>query len=379
MAKELTVALPSWGSLLREYIKTVFYYSAEEYIDEIKHTPSGFIVKSNNIRSSLSKSIDFAKQIVDEIESDSGAAQKFPVQSNDKRTINQIKNFFALKKEEDSISKIFKEYSEYLNSKCSDNELQLCLQNFNNGYSVGVKGIVRFAALSIFKPEQYEYGHSLGNSKKYTMNLDLHSTVLGMAGFIQARIGKVPIRKQDYITVLITPEYLSKKIENITLKKYKEGMKLIRGNQIPGLSPVEALTLWLGLTYSTSEMDSINVFAIREPFGQTPSSLYHRYTFNLKAFMSIAERIRNAGSLYAENYEYLLKEALKSNAKERTFAINIVKKIFQVINGTERPEQLIYIASREALVGFKSSKISFIRNIAPMVATGIQRAILSLD
>ena len=95
--------------------------------------------------------------------------------------------------------------------------------------------------------------------------------------------------------------------------------------------------------------------------------------------MSVAKRIKNAGKLYAENYEYLLKEALKYNSKERTFAINVVKKIFQVINGTERPEQLVYMASREALVGFKSSKISFIRRIAPMVSTTIQQAILSSD
>ena len=98
-------------------------------------------------------------------------------------------------------------------------------------------------------------------------------------------------------------------------------------------------------------------------------------TEHLKAVMSVAEKISNAGERPLKSYEHLLKEALKYNAKERAFAINIIKKIFQVTIGSARPEELTYLASRESLVRSKSSKVSYIRRIAPIVALTIQQSI----
>jgi len=376
MEKELRVSLPPQGSLLREYIKTVFYYADySDPLDEITPTAEGFTIKSNNIRSSLSESIRLAIQTLnDNSQKTNSKKSEFPFHSNDKRwkTIDKIKDFLFLKG--DSLSELFTEYAEYLNAKCTDNELQQCLQTYHNGYSEDVRKTTRLAGLSVFKPENYQYVRSLGYSREFHLNLGVHSTLIGMAGFILSKISRVPINKNNFLTVLITPEDISRKIKTLQLRKPLEAMRSLREKGIPGLYPTEALMLWLGLTYSNSEMNLINVFIIKEPFGQTPSSLYHEYTFNLKTVMSVAEIIRNAGERYSKSYEHLLKEALKYNAKERTFAINIVKKIFQVINGSARPEQLTYLASREALIGSKSSKVSYIRKIAPIVALTIQQS-----
>lgn len=108
----------------------------------------------------------------------------------------------------------------------------------------------------------------------------------------KSKIGRVPIGKNSFLTVLITPEDVSKKIRALQLRK-----------------PLEAIR------------------SLRE--------------------------------------------------KERAFATNVIKKIFQVINGSARPEELTYLASREALIGSKSSKVSYIRRIAPIVALTIQHNISS--
>lgn len=272
------------------------------------------------------------------------------------------------------LSELFTDYSEYLSTQCTTSELQECLQTYHSGYSEDARKTIRIAGLSVFKPENYQYVRSFGQSREFTLNLGVHSTLIGMVGFILSKIGSVPIGKKSFLTVLITPEDISKKIKTLQLKKPLEAMRSLREKGIPGLNPTEALVLWLGLTYSNSEMNLINVFIIKEPVGQMPSSLYHEYTFSLKTVMSIAEKISDAGESPLKSYEHLLKEALKYNAKERAFAITIAKKIFQVISGSARPEELTYLASREALVGSKSSKVSYIRRIAPIVALSIQQS-----
>jgi hypothetical protein len=378
MKKELTVSLPPLGSLLREYVKTTFYYADySNPSDEIIPTAEGFTIKSDNIMDSLSESIHSAAQTVEDNLRTKSAKFEFPFHSNDRRwrTIDKAREFLSIKGT--SISELFRGYAEYLTAKCSYDELQRSLQTYQNGYPEDARITKRLAALSVFKPEHYQYVRSLGRSREFNLNLGVHTALIGMAGFILSKIGRVPVGKNSYLTVLITPEDISKKIKALQLRKPLEAIRSLREKSIPGLDPAEAFVLWLGLAYSNSETNLINVFIINEPFGQIPSSLHHEYTFNLKTVMSIAEKISDAGERSLKSYEYLLREALKYNAKERAFATNVVKKIFQVINGSAKPEELTYLASREALIGSKSSKVSPIRRIAPIVALTIQHNISS--
>ncbi|HXG07232.1 MAG TPA: hypothetical protein VNI77_07905 [Nitrososphaera sp.] len=378
--EELRVALAPRGSLLREYIKTAFYYVNNP--EEIQSTPYGLVVKGHDLRESLSDSVRLARRTIEKSASRHKSVNKkiveFPFDGNARRyqTLEKINRFLSLKKDS-SVSELFEGYANYLTSKCTLAELQTCMQIFDNGYPNDSKKTVKLAALSVFKPEQYEFGRSYGyiGNRDQGLYLGVHSTILGMVGFVLSKVGVVSVGT-EYLTVLITPEDISKDVEVLTLRKYLDGIESIRRVSIPGLNPVEALILWLGLRWSSQDAKLINVIIIKEPKGQTPSSLYHEYAFNLKTVMWIADIIRNARYNLEKYYELLLKEALTADAKEREFAVRIVKKIFQVINGSEKPEELTYAASRDALVAAKYSQGSnIIRRVAPDIALEIYGSI----
>lgn len=101
MKEELTISLPPQGSLLREYIKTAFYYADySDPLDEITPTVEGFTIKCNNVRNSLSESIRLAVQTLNENSHQNSSKSEFPFHSNDKRwkTIDRIKDFICSKK-----------------------------------------------------------------------------------------------------------------------------------------------------------------------------------------------------------------------------------------------------------------------------------------
>jgi hypothetical protein len=385
MEKELRVVLPPQGSLLREYLKAAFYYVNP--FSSITPIEEGFILRSNNIRKSVASAVGLAKQMIVEENKqrrkrDRGEI-RFPLSGNDsKNTVQKVMQYFSLGKK-DSLEKLFDRYEKYLVSKCSEDELQDSFAVFDNGYPNDARLTCKVAAYSIFKPEHYERSRSLGYLKsEYDLYLGIHSTILGMVGFLLSKIGAVEIKKDEYVSVLITPEDISKRIEVLEKRGHIERMKRMRGARIPGVDPPEALALWLATVWRNNDVmdrqSEINVSLINEPsMKRKTSSVFGQMSFNLTSFMTLADKIELQAPYALKRYETMLRQALRYDSDKKEFLMIVVKKIFQVVDHATSPEELVYIASREALKLESSSNSEdkkFYQNVAN-VAVSIQRAI----
>jgi hypothetical protein len=341
-------------------------------------------IEANHLLDPLSNAVRLAQQRLQD-----SKGVEIPQSGNDKKKLNAL--YRALGVKSSSPTPVLDSLSAYLNQLKTSGveEIASALGAWNDGYERDAQ-IAQIDPIEIFRAERYEYGRSQGYAGKRDKRITLgpHSTMLGLTGYILSKQkSKIMINKgkREFWTSIVIPNdprLRSRTLDATLYEAHLRGMNDIYSGGIPGVANNEALSLWLGWLWRKSaelpeEFANVTIYLIQEPGGNKPAYVRAEHSLNVSQFAKIAKHIEDSPSeASARNYQNLLKEALVSKSPEQNFASKVCRLAYLAIVGTVEPEELVYVASRESVVGLAAhAKIPRMRKVAGKVALDISSAI----
>ena len=225
--------------------------------------------------------------------------------------------------------------------------------------NLDVKG--QYPLPSILKPEFYEFnrlpGYAGESSRKLRERFPILSISLSLIGYFVCKAGSAQMDRGDWVSVIVTPEVMSRnhiysvdpKFRLSTFVEPVQGLKVYlsqRKYNIAGLFPETALQLWL-----TTHMGGakINLYAINEPGGQTPATIYSSMKIDLepiyKSLIYYDLLNQNVKPYLVKILEHALRAVERSAAKSLSVRFSVL--LYEVLSRVKRLEEFIYAASRE--------------------------------
>jgi hypothetical protein len=214
---------------------------------------------------------------------------------------------------------------------------------------------------SILKPEFYEFNRLPGylgeSTRKMRDQYPVLSVSLSLIGYLVCKVGSAQMDRGDWVSVIVTPEIMSSTQVYEIDPKYRLStfVEPVRGlnsylsqrkYSVAGLFPEAALLLWL-----TSHMGGakINLYAINEPGGQTPATIYSSMKIDLEPIHRSLTNYdllnQNIRPYMVKILENALRAVERSAAKSLSVRLSIL--LYEVLSGRKPVEEFVYAASRE--------------------------------
>ena len=308
--------------------------------------------RGDDIRPVLSEAIKYAVELGKDYEQ-RGLRSEFPLSGNDKKSKNfkNLLNTLGLNMTDNMLNALDK-YSSMI--KCINfNVLQQALANKSNA---------EFSPFQAFLLETYSLTRApfFNGEYKHELKMNLHQMMICTAGYIAARhSGHMVMQGKDkkFITVLFLPINLK-----VTRYDFYKNIRKIDG--LPGLSPEEAVILWIALHLPKDFNEDILVLGVEEPGRsmQLVSSITISNEFLLRA--ERLEKLREQQEHVKELLRYALKKGVKPQP-EIDDAIEYVKLLYLAVQeGYEREmlELALRSSRKEASLTSTSSQDNTIKN-----------------
>jgi hypothetical protein len=272
---------------------------------------------------------------------------------NDKKIFEKLKTVLSLGKDV-SILNALEQYSSII-ERINVNILQQALANQSN---------VKCSPFQAFLLETYSLTRApfFNGKYKHKLKMNLHQMMICTAGYIAARhSGHMVMQGKDkkFITVLFLPINLK-----VTRYDFYKNIRKIDG--LPGLSPEEAVILWIALHLPKDFNEDILVLGVEEPRGQKPMQLVSSITIS-NEFLLRAKRLEKLRE-QQERVKELLRYALRKGVErqpEIDDTIEYVKLLYLAVQeGYEREmlELALRSSRREASLTSTSSQDNTIKN-----------------
>jgi len=202
----------------------------------------------------------------------------------------------------------------------------------------------KVTAPSFVKPDMYEHGRYPGykGNTEVEVEVDPVYLVVAVAGWVLSRLGETMMNKGERIGVHLFPVNVDRQFTVLP--------SLVRDMpKIPGFFPSTAFLLWLTYQMVKSKAvisSGLNIYAVSDAAGQSPAAVVSGYTTSVERLLDYKIfKDRRAFAL-----EAVTAEALKYDSKERrNLAIRISNLLYEVLMGSRRSEELMYIVNREIL------------------------------
>jgi hypothetical protein len=303
--------------------------------------------RGDDIRLVLSKAIKYAVELGKNYQQ-RRLRSDFPLSGNDKKIFEKLNLVLSLGKDSNILNAL-ENYSSII-ERINVNELQKALANQSNA---------EFSPFQAFLLETYSLTRApfFNGEYKHKLKMNLHQMMICIAGYIAARHSTSRIGDKS-LTVMFLP---------INLKVTKSDFYMtIRNNitELPGMSPEEAVILWIALHLPKDFNEDMLVLGVEEP-GQS-MQLVSSITIS-NEFLLRAERLEKLRK-QQEHVKELLRYALKKGVKpqpEIDDAIEYVKLLYLAVQeGYEREmlELALRSSRREASLTSTSSQDNTIKN-----------------
>ena len=308
--------------------------------------------RGDDIRPVLSEAIKYAVELGKDYEQ-RGLRSEFPLSGNDKKSKNfkNLLNTLGLNMTDNIMLNALEKYSSMI--KCINfNILQQALANQINADS----------PFQAFLLETYSLTRApfFNGKYKHKLEMNLHQMMICTAGYIASRhSGHMVMQGKDkkFITVLFLPINLK-----VTRYDFYKNIRKIDG--LPGMSPEEAVILWIALQLPKDFNEDILVLGVEEP-GQSMqpvSSITISNEFLLRA--KRLEKLREQQERVKELLRYALRKGVERQP-EIDDAIEYVKLLYLAVQeGYEREmlELALRSSRKEASLTSTSSQDNTIKN-----------------
>jgi hypothetical protein len=325
--------------------------------------------RGDDIRPVLSKAIKYAIELGKDYEQ-RRLRSEFPLSGNDKKIFEKLKTALRLGKD-GSILNALEEYSSII-ERINVNKLQEALANQSNA---------EFSLFQAFLLETYSLTRApfFNGEYEHGLKMNLYQMMICIAGYIAARHSTSSIGDKS-LTVLFLP---------INLKVTRSDFyRIIRNSitELPGMSPEEAVILWIALHLPKDFNEDILVLGVQEPGQsmQVVSSITISNEFLLRA--ERLEKLREQQKDVRELLKYALMKGKSKRIKpqpEIDDAIEYVKLLYLAVQKgfeNEMLELALRSSRREALLAYTNSQDTTIRSrkeiarIARMISTHLLKS-----
>jgi len=220
-----------------------------------------------------------------------------------------------------------------------------------------------FRLPSLLKPEYYEFNRQPGymdeSSRKMLDLFPALSVSLSLIGYFVCRVGNAQIDKGVWVSVVVTPEIQSSSqpyaidpdyrfLTFVNPARLLDDHMQTRKYSFAGLFPETALHLWLATHMGGAK---INLFALKEPFGQNPATIYSSLKIDLGPIHNNLHRYGLKDEAPKNYLLYILENALRAGEKSvaKHLSVRLSILLYEVLTGIKPMEEFVYAASREYL------------------------------
>ncbi|MEM3066938.1 MAG: hypothetical protein QXI81_06370 [Nitrososphaerota archaeon] len=371
--KECAIALPPSGTVLREVLKTTFYLLNIKMFSEnpvilgdrivLKPKRKGSLINAlSELFYGLAEYISKEEsELIERVKKKGKSASPlmiFPMSGNDRKYIDEFLKKLKAKK----FSEAFRNYAKLIGG-VDEEELVEILSEYRTelpvyGYTLDAEKTVELMVPQALKPEHYEfsrkYGQGLSSPSKHY--LGLHSMSLALAGFMYSRAGRIVEKGTGQGTfVLLTPVDVSYDLGNVYSEILRSYKSVVVG-KVDGLTPEEALVLWLGTKARFPSNvprihSNLNVIAAREPGGQSPSFLVLLKTYSLWLPSMLANKLTERGDKVLEAFENVLQKTFRyvygRDVEGGEMYVKYVKLLYEVLVGSKLADEFLYVVNRD--------------------------------
>ncbi len=359
--KSIRITLPEFP-----YIRCL-YYAFLKLIDPYKanirvvNNAVELEAKGDDIREVLSSAIDYAVELGNDYKQRNNLKSSFPLSGkNDEGIFTKLKVELGLSKDDDMLTALNK-YSSKI-KEIDDIQSAFNDNNKDNTYS----------PLQAFLLETYSLTRApfFNSNYNHDLKMNLHQMMICAAGYIAARHSMYIVMKgkdKRRLTVLFLPL-------NLKVTKYDFYKAIREVPTFPGLSPEEAVILWIVLHLPEDFYEDILVLGVEEP-GQSMQRQSMQPVSSITVsseFLRRAERLKMLRDQskpkpeVKELLEYALKKGITTKPQpEIDDAIEYVKLLYLAVQeGYEREilELALRSSRRETLLASTSRQDNAIRN-----------------
>jgi hypothetical protein len=341
--KSVRITLPEFP-----YIRFL-YYAFIKLIDSDKanirviNNAVELEAKGGDIRDVLSSVIEYVVELSKESD------LSFPLSGNDKKIFKELKKELGLSENDDVLNTLNK----YSSKIKGINDIQSAFEDNSNTYS----------PLQAFLLETYSLTRApfFNGNYKHDHLMNLHQMMICVAGYLASKHSSYKGKDKKRITILFLPI-------NLKVTRYNF-YRIIRDIPNPyGMSPEEALILWIALHLPKDFYEDILVLGVEEP-GQSMQPVS-----SITVSSEFLRRAERRLEMLREDYKDLVKELLSYALRKESEvkpqpgiddAIEYVKLLYLAVQeGYEKEilELALRSSRREALLASTSSQDNAIRD-----------------
>jgi hypothetical protein len=322
--KSIRIELPELPYLRYLYYAFIKLIDSDHAYIRVVNNAVEVKAKGDDIRPVLSRAIEYSVELGRNYK-ERNLRSDFPLSGNDKKSIvfKRLPDELGIVKGADMLTAL-----DAYAKKIKEIDIKELQQAFGDG---DVEG---FSPLQAFLLETYSLTRApfFNSNYKHELRMNLHQTIICAAGYIAARHSMSRIG-DDRLTVLFLPINL-KVTKSDFYRTIRDGIK-----ELPGMSPEEAVILWITLHLPDDFNEDILVLGVEEP-GQSMqlvSSITISNEFLLRA--KRLEKLREQKEYIEELLRYALKKGVKPQP-EIDDAIEYVKLLYLALQEGFKREML---------------------------------------
>ncbi|MCS7110119.1 MAG: hypothetical protein NZ956_01440 [Candidatus Caldarchaeum sp.] len=335
-----SISIPTPTRFAADCLMTLLYHLDRAY--DIIVSGENIVIQGPRPLEALREAVLTAQQVLTRrIQSDERYWSRIPASGNDKKILRTL--FKALQLPEDSLSF----------------DLVRVLASRPVDFTQGIK------LPSILKPEFYEYNRLAGYAGETMRKMDTaypaYLVGLCLVGYLLSKIGYCWLERGARVAVLMTPLTTSSPRPFAVDPEYRLAAFLdpveqlehaLHGQKqryrLDGLFPETALHLWLA---SKAGGMRIKLYAVNEPGGQNPATLFTSFQMNLTTVYEAMTKTGLTTGYMKDKIASLAGRALDTLRKDlaKTLAIRFSTLLFEALSGTKQVEDFVYAANRELL------------------------------
>ncbi len=360
--KSIRISLPEFSYIRYLYYAFLKLIDSDKADIKVLNNAVEISAKGEDIRPVLSSAIEYAIELGRDY-TQRGFKAVFPMSGNDKKIFQGLLKELNLSNSD--MLTALERYADIIKGMNSDE-----LSALERGYDA------KFSPFQAFLLEIYSFTRApfFDSNYKHQLSMNLHQIMICTAGYIAARCIRSKIG-DNYVTVLILPL-------NLKVTRY-DFYKSIRDSivELPGMSPEEAVILWIALHLPNDFFEDILLICVDEP-GQSIKPISTIAISNDFWLRATRLRMLREQEYYVKEIKELLRNALKKGIRaqpEIDDAIEYVKLLYLAVQkGFEREilELALRSSRRETLLASTSSQDTTSRKEIARKARIISRVLL---
>ncbi|MDW8074057.1 MAG: hypothetical protein RMJ28_07500 [Nitrososphaerota archaeon] len=309
---------------------------------KITITPTALTVEGPSPVKGIENALEVALEQVERKQATlkKGGALRLPMSGNDKKVVMQIQR--------------------ELGKRGGDIDAHTFVKLVKDNLPSIVSSKSSFRLIDILKPEFYEHNRVPGYSTTSLIKnkaYPLLSIVLAVCGYLTCSVGRAPIKENEFATVVVTPLISSTEKGFIINPQYMISHQngytslanhiLQRNGILSGLFPEPALHLLMASLMGATD---VSVYAIKEPGGNSPASIFTSMSMSLYRTYRELKRYEIIGENGVVNdFLRLLERALDARIKgaEKAQAVKYSILLYEALHGLRPLEEFVYTVDRE--------------------------------